>query len=77
MAHGPDADYLRWVMTKDFPGHVVDICKSALELDQESFSRWLERSYGVQLGRAVQVVSEPVSETMPEPAELEYAASLA
>lgn len=50
LAHGPEGDYLRWMITKDFPGHVVDICKAALELDQQAFMLWLERSYGVRTG---------------------------
>jgi DNA polymerase-3 subunit epsilon len=48
LAHGPEADYLRWMMNKDFPGHVVDICRAALDLEQEAFALWLERTYGVR-----------------------------
>jgi DNA polymerase III subunit epsilon len=32
IAHGPDRSFLRWVMEKDFPPHVIDICRAALEL---------------------------------------------
>lgn len=32
IAHGPDRSFLRWVMDKDFPPHVVEICRAALEL---------------------------------------------
>ncbi len=32
IAHGPDRSFLRWVMDKDFPPHVIEICRAALEL---------------------------------------------
>ncbi len=31
IAHGPDRSFLRWVMEKDFPPHVIEICRAALE----------------------------------------------
>lgn len=31
IAHGPDRSFLRWVMEKDFPQHVIEICRAALE----------------------------------------------
>lgn len=47
LAHGPDADYLRWIMGKDFPGHVVQICRAALELEYEAFMDWLAGEFRV------------------------------
>lgn len=32
IAHGPDRSFLRWVLDRDFPPHVVEICRAALEL---------------------------------------------
>ena len=32
IAHGPDRSFLRWVLDKDFPTHVMEICRAALEL---------------------------------------------
>jgi DNA polymerase-3 subunit epsilon len=47
LAHGPDADYLRWIMSKDFPAHVHDICRAALDRDEGDFSTWLARNFRV------------------------------
>jgi DNA polymerase III subunit epsilon len=32
IAHGPDRSFLRWVLDRDFPPHVVEVCRAALEL---------------------------------------------
>lgn len=32
IAHGPDRSFLRWVLDRDFPSHVVEACRAALEL---------------------------------------------
>ncbi len=50
LAHGPDKDYLRWILTKDFPGHVHEICQAALDLDQVAFTDWLQGKYGPRGG---------------------------
>lgn len=45
IAAGPDRDFLRWVMKKDFPQHVVEICRTALELPGEEFARWAKQRF--------------------------------
>ena len=35
LAAGPDRSFLAWVMSKDFPPHVAEICKAALERSSE------------------------------------------
>jgi DNA polymerase-3 subunit epsilon len=46
LARGQDADYLRWVIEKDFPIHVREICQRAIDLDAAAFTAWLRASYG-------------------------------
>ncbi len=46
LAHGADANYLRWILDKDFPGHVHEICRAALDLDRAAFTDWLLGTYG-------------------------------
>ncbi|HEY4243842.1 MAG TPA: 3'-5' exonuclease [Kofleriaceae bacterium] len=46
LAAGPDRSFLRWVVDKDFPVHVGEICKAALELPGAEFLAWAKRRYG-------------------------------
>lgn len=39
-----DAGFLRWVISKDFPAHVKDVCRMALE-QRHQFADWLARYY--------------------------------
>jgi DNA polymerase-3 subunit epsilon len=40
-------DYLRWVCDKDFPPHVIDICRRAMELrDLPELVAWVRHRYG-------------------------------
>jgi DNA polymerase-3 subunit epsilon len=44
-------DYLRWVMDKDFPAHVVEICRRAIELTRSrdgeaELVAWARQRYG-------------------------------
>jgi len=46
-----DAGYLRWVMDKDFPPHVAEICKRALDLSRSPHASteliaWARQRYG-------------------------------
>jgi DNA polymerase III subunit epsilon len=43
-----DAGYLRWVIDKDFPAHVGEICRRALELARapEELVAWVRQRYG-------------------------------
>lgn len=47
LAHSEDGDYLRWMMSKDFPAHVHAICSKAFEAqDKSELSRWVQQQYG-------------------------------
>lgn len=46
LAGGPDRSFLQWVLSKDFPPHVSEICKTALELDGDEFVAWARQRYG-------------------------------
>jgi DNA polymerase-3 subunit epsilon len=38
--------YLRWILDKDFPIHVREICRRALEFSSEDFIFWARQAYG-------------------------------
>lgn len=46
LAAGPDRSFLRWVLEKDFPPHVSEICKAALEQAGDEFIVWARQRYG-------------------------------
>jgi DNA polymerase-3 subunit epsilon len=46
LAAGPDRSFLRWVIEKDFPPHVADICRAALELPCEELIDWVRTRFG-------------------------------
>jgi DNA polymerase-3 subunit epsilon len=46
LARGNDAGYLQWLIDKDFPAHVIEICKKAQELDGDELLAWARRRYG-------------------------------
>lgn len=46
LAAGPDRSFLRWVVEKDFPPHVAEICKAALEQPGDEFVSWARQRYG-------------------------------
>lgn len=52
MAQSEGSSYLRWMMNKDFPPHVRDICAKAVELPAEEFIRWVRHTFGVESGLA-------------------------
>jgi len=45
LAAGPDRSFLRWVVDRDFPIHVGEICRAALDLGGEEFLAWARRKY--------------------------------
>jgi DNA polymerase-3 subunit epsilon len=61
LARSDDGNYLRWVLNKDFPPHVREICMRALELPAERFQEWLHSIHGV----ATPVATPPVVATEP------------
>ena len=52
LAQGSDAGYLRWVVGKDFPAHVLEICRAAMDQTAEEFLAWAKQRYGVTGGSA-------------------------
>lgn len=51
IANGPDRSFLRWILDRppgrDFPPHVTEICRAALELPPDEFLAWARQRYGV------------------------------
>lgn len=45
LAAGPDRSFLQWVMTKDFPVHVKEVCRGALVRPREEFLAWVAERY--------------------------------
>jgi DNA polymerase III subunit epsilon len=45
LAAGPDRSFLRWVVERDFPVHVGEVCRAALDLPAEEFLAWARRRY--------------------------------
>jgi len=60
LARGPDAGYLRWVIDKDFPPHVREICQRAMDLEPAAFGAWLAEHYGRPPGQVE--VAAPAAE---------------
>lgn len=46
LAAGPDRGFLSWVISKDFPPHVGEICKAALERPGDEFVGWARQRFG-------------------------------
>ncbi len=46
LAAGPDRSFLSWVISKDFPAHVGEICRAALELSCEELIAWARERFG-------------------------------
>jgi DNA polymerase-3 subunit epsilon len=46
LAAGPERSFLQWVMQKDFPAHVVEICKTALERPPAELVQWARERFG-------------------------------
>lgn len=45
MAAGPDDGYLKWLVGKDFPPHVIALCSAALTLGTEEFAEFVKQRY--------------------------------
>jgi DNA polymerase-3 subunit epsilon len=46
LAAGPDRSFLTWILERDFPEHVCNVCRAALDLDGEKFLAWAREHYG-------------------------------
>ena len=47
LASGPERSFLRWVCERDFPPHVIEICRAAMEMAREELVSWARTRYGV------------------------------
>ena len=45
LAAGPDRSFLRWVVERDFPVHVGEVCRAALDLPGAEFLAWARTKY--------------------------------
>ena len=45
LAAGPDRSFLRWVVERDFPIHVGEVCRAALDLPGDEFLAWARRRF--------------------------------
>ena len=45
LAAGPDRSFLRWVVERDFPVHVGEVCRAALDLPGDEFLAWARRRF--------------------------------
>ena len=55
LAAGPDRRFLAWVIGKDFPPHVAEICRAALEQNGAAFIAWAR----VRVGQAAPTAQPP------------------
>jgi hypothetical protein len=46
LAAGPDRSFLKWVLERDFPVHVIEVCRAALELAHDEFLAWAKGRFG-------------------------------
>ena len=60
LAAGPDRSFLRWVVEKDFPLHVGEVCRAALELSGDAFLAWARQRYPYTPAVAAPVAEAPV-----------------
>ncbi|MCS6912023.1 MAG: 3'-5' exonuclease [Myxococcales bacterium] len=45
LASGPERSYLEWMLRGNFPPHVKEICRAALQLDSRDFQAWAASTY--------------------------------
>ncbi len=45
LAAGPDRSFLRWVVERDFPVHVGEVCRAALDLPGDEFLAWARQRF--------------------------------
>ena len=41
-----DRSFLKWMLERDFPTHVMEVCRAALDLPTEEFLVWAKTQYG-------------------------------
>ena len=69
LATSPDRSFLAWVIGKDFPVHVAEICRAALEQPGDAFIAWARQRYGQAAPTAQPPFAAqlPVSASLPPP----------
>lgn len=66
LAAGPDRGFLSWVISKDFPPHVAEICRAALERQGDDFIGWARERFGQAAPTAQPPFAQtPVSASIP------------
>src|SRR6185436_9589012 len=45
IAAGPERSFLRWVVERDFPVHVGEVCRAALDLPGDEFLAWARQRF--------------------------------
>jgi DNA polymerase-3 subunit epsilon len=68
LAAGPDRSFLSWVITKDFPPHVAEICRMALERTGDELIAWVRERYGQPAPTAQPPFVAPAPAPAPTPA---------
>ena len=63
LARGPDATYLEWILEKDFPLHVREMCRRALELEAADLVDWVRRVYARRPAPARPVEDSPLEDS--------------
>jgi DNA polymerase-3 subunit epsilon len=47
IAAGPERSFLRWILERDFPVHVGEVCRAALDLPSDEFLAWARQRFPV------------------------------
>ena len=50
LAQSEGGGYLKWILSRDFPPHVHDICAKACELPADELIRWVRRTFTMDAG---------------------------
>jgi DNA polymerase-3 subunit epsilon len=67
LAAGPDRSFLRWVIEKDFPPHVGEICRAALERSCEELIAWARTRFPPPPPPPAAVPATPATAATPAP----------
>jgi DNA polymerase-3 subunit epsilon len=72
LAAGPDRSFLSWVISKDFPPHVGEICKAALERTCDDLVAWARQRFG----QPAPTAQPPFAASAPTPPAVTTSASV-
>jgi DNA polymerase III subunit epsilon len=65
LAAGPDRSFLRWVIERDFPPHVIEICRAALEKASDDLVIWARERFGQAAPTSISAPAPPFAPTSP------------